>query len=381
LLSRIARNRPVYFVEEPVFDDVVPGASLDITENGGVVVVTPVLPSRSDQVDGFGPANNPVIRSVLANLLSGDPFRSGAAIWYYTPMALGALPGMVRADIVVFDAMDELANFHGAPKDLRDREALLLRTADLVFAGGPSLYEQRKPYNPMTFDFPSGVDAEHFRPHNRACPADLASVEGPVVGFYGVLDERIDFELLDSLATMRADWTIALIGPVVKIDERSLPQRDNLRYFGMRTYAELPAYLEHFDAAILPFAINDATRFISPTKTLEYLAGRKPVVSTPIRDVMHLYGGVVDIASTAADFVDAIERAWKQPETERSDWSRRVDDVLTLHAWDSIASRMEALIETALDAKQPTQWSASTQAAGRVRARSHSVAHMAEAGE
>jgi UDP-galactopyranose mutase len=371
----------VYFVEEPIFDDGVPGASLDITENGGVVVVTPVLPSRRDQVDGFGPANNPVIRSVLANLLSGDPFRSGAAVWYYTPMALGALPGMVRAEIVVFDAMDELASFHGAPHDLRDREAALLRTADLVFAGGPSLYEQRKPYNPMTFDFPSGVDAEHFRPHNRACPADLASVDGPIIGFYGVLDERIDFHLLDSLATIRADWTIALIGPVVKIDERCLPQRDNIRYFGMRTYAELPAYLEHFDAAILPFAINDATRFISPTKTLEYLAGRKPVVSTPIRDVMHLYGGVVDIASNAADFVDAVERSWDQSDAERSDWSRRVDDLLTLHAWDSIVSRMEALIERALEWKQPAPMVTPTNVDGRVRARSLSVGQMAEAGE
>lgn len=364
LLTRMARKRLVYVVEEPVFDELTPFPSLRVTEDAGVTILTPSLPSRLGFSGGFGSAANAYIRSLLTQFFASETGTIDATAWYYTPMALGALPSNVTADIVVFDAMDELSNFLGAPEDLKTRENLLLRSADLVFAGGPGLYERRKHLNAHVHCFPSGVDAAHFSAKSDTPLSDIAALGRPVIGFYGVLDERIDFGLLESIATMRPEWSLALIGPVAKIDERDLPRRDNIHYFGMRTYGELPAYLECFDAAILPFAINDATKFISPTKTLEYLAGGKPIVSTPIKDVMDLYGSVVGIASTPADFVDAIERLWGESEQARTERSRRTRSVLARHDWDVIAANMEQLMNDALQdrtsrpiaATHPTAW-------------------------
>jgi UDP-galactopyranose mutase len=351
LLSRMAQSRAVYVVEEPVFEDEAPIPSLRLAEDAGVTILTPVLPSRHGLPGGFGSGANPFIRSLLSQFFGGETGSIDATVWYYTPMALGALPANVFPDIVVFDAMDELSNFLGAPEDLVSRENRLLRTADLVFAGGPSLYQRRKHLNPHAHCFPSGVDAAHFSAKSEIPPSDIATLRGPVIGFYGVLDERIDLGLLDALARMRPEWSLALIGPVAKIEEGDLPRRDNIHYFGMRTYGELPAYLQCFDAAILPFAINDATKFISPTKTLEYLAGGKPIVSTPIKDVMELYGSVVEIASTPADFVDAIERLWAEPGPARLDRRRRIRAVLARHDWDVIAANMGQLMDDALRAR------------------------------
>ncbi|MDQ3656327.1 MAG: glycosyltransferase [Chloroflexota bacterium] len=344
----MARSRTVFIVEEPIFHDSSQSASLQVAEHSGVTVLTPWLPMSDGLTEGFGPATNPAIRSLLALFFNDESGRRDATVWYYTPMALGALPDNILANIVVFDAMDELSNFLGAPQDLRDRENILLREADLVFAGGPGLYEQRKHRNPRTYCFPSGVDAAHFSVAANSAPADIASLPKPIVGFYGVLDERIDFDLLDALAVLRPQWSIALIGPVAKIDERTLPKRNNLHYLGMRTYLELPHYLQQFDAAILPFAINDATKFISPTKTLEYLAGDKPIVSTPIKDVMDLYGSVVEIASAPADFVNAIERLWNEPATTGADRRRRTRAVLARHDWNVIVAKMEQLMSDAV---------------------------------
>ncbi len=347
LLTRMARNRPVYYVEEPVYHDSRLPATLQIVQDAGVTVLTPSLPAGPLRPHGFGPSANRDIQSLLTLYFGGASARQDATVWYYTPMALGALPANITADIVVFDAMDELSNFMGAPDDLRARENLLLREADLVFAGGPGLYEQRKHRNPRTYCFPSGVDAAHFSVTAGAPPPDLASLPKPVIGFYGVLDERIDFNLLDTMAMLRPEWSITLIGPVVKIDELSLPRRNSIHYLGMRSYRELPHYLQQFDVAILPFAINDATKFISPTKTLEYMAGGKPIVSTPIKDVVDLYGSVVEIASTPASFVEAIETLRSESASVTADRNRRTTTVLARHDWDVIAANMEHLMRDA----------------------------------
>jgi glycosyltransferase involved in cell wall biosynthesis len=261
--------------------------------------------------------------------------------WYYTPMALGAEPATIRPRLAVYDAMDDLANFRSAPPELRIREARLLSQVDLVFTGGPTLYRQRRDKHPSVHCFPSGVEPAHFAaPKNGSRPESLMSRERPILGFYGVIDERLDLPLLAEIADLRPEWTIALIGPVAKIDESTIPERPNIVRFGQQAYDDLPAFLSCFDVALMPFARNDATRSISPTKTLEYLAGGKPVVSTPINDVIDLYGGVVSIAATANDVVAAAEMVLNRTGEEHRRWRAHAARVVASHDWDAIARDM-----------------------------------------
>ncbi len=349
LLSRFARDADVYVVEEPEPATVPMPGELRVERHGPVTVVTPLLPAESEPW-GFNEQTNPAIARLLTPFLARRGLLQGAGgdvvAWYYTPMALGAAPKLLDPAVVVYDVMDELANFRGAPASLRERERALLDRADLVFTGGPSLYESRKAGHPRVSCFPSGVDAAHFGNGNRA--PDLDRLPQPVVGFYGVIDERMDLDLIAGLADLRPRWTIAMIGPVAKIDPADLPQRPNIAYLGRRDYAELPSCLACFAAAILPFARNEATRFISPTKTLEYLAAGKSVVSTPIRDVVDLYGGVVEFGETPAEFVAAIERLWSEPPAHRQMRIEAGYRVVAAHAWDEIAAGMRAQIDAAL---------------------------------
>ncbi len=359
LLSRIARHLPVYVVEEPEFAEDDAPASVRMERRGDVTVITPLLPFDPEPRWGFNDTTNPQIRNLLAPVFSdlgllGE--ESGTLVaWYYTPMAWGVAPHAFRPALVVFDAMDELANFRGAPRRLREQEAALMAEADLVFTGGPSLYEARKDRHPDVHCFPSGVEASHFAQaaNGVARPADLAAVTRPVIGFYGVIDERVDLELLGAIAAARPDWTLAMIGPVLKIAKEDLPQHPNILYFGKQEYRDLPGFLACFDVAILPFARNEATQFISPTKTLEYMAGEKPIVSTPIKDVVDLYGEVVAIAESPEEFVAAIERALAEGPADRIRRLARARALLTLHDWDVIAARMATLMGDALASRAP----------------------------
>ncbi|MDQ4045641.1 MAG: glycosyltransferase [Chloroflexota bacterium] len=348
LLTRMAYQRPVFVIEEPVFVSEAEPARLHVTRDAGVTILTPYL----QLPDGFSRRTNRVIRSLLATYFLGDGEPLDAIVWYYTPMALGALPPDIVPSLVVYDAMDELKNFLGAPAALLHQEDTLLAAADLVFTGGPSLYRARVQRHPRTYCFPSGVDAPHFGRRDHHPPDDIAAVPKPIVGFYGVLDERIDLGLLDRIAECRPDWSLVLIGPVAKIDEGSLPHRPNIHYPGMRPYDALPAYLAQFDVAILPFALNKATEFISPTKTLEYLAGGQPVISTPVTDVVDLYGDVVNIAGTPRAFVAAIEHLLQEPEEQRAARRCRVEQILAEHDWDVIAGRMQELMHDVLSVQQ-----------------------------
>jgi glycosyltransferase involved in cell wall biosynthesis len=252
--------------------------------------------------------------------------------------------------------MDELSKFAFAPPELLEREAALLARADVVFTGGPSLYRAKKDRATNVHLFPSSVEAEHFRqalapagsPGALADPADQAGLSHPRLGFYGVIDERIDLEILRALAAAHPEWELVMVGPVVKIDPATLPQAPNLHYLGQRTYAELPAYLAGWDVCLLPFARNDSTAFISPTKTVEYMAAERPIVSTPITDVAEPYGDVVYLAETPADFVSACEAALAAPPAEREARARTMRAVLAQTSWDSTVARMAALIEAAL---------------------------------
>jgi len=341
LLTRFAREMPVVVVEEPEYH--LQSADVRVRQDHGVTVVTPLLPWTDEQY-GFGNHVNGQISRLVEPFirLGADPI-----LWYYTPMALGAEPATIRPRLTIYDAMDDLASFRAAPPELRRREARLLSTVDLVFTGGPTLYRQRRDMHPSVHCFPSGVEAAHFASTSVSSHEELARQRRPILGYYGVIDERLDLDLLAEIADRRPDWTIALIGPVAKIDESTIPMRDNIVRFGQQAYDDLPAFLACFDVALMPFARNEATRAISPTKTLEYLAGGKPVVSTPITDVIALYGDAVEIAATGEEFVAAAESVLNRTSDADRQWRTRAARLVAAHDWDCIAESMLAVMSRA----------------------------------
>jgi UDP-galactopyranose mutase len=342
LLTRAAATHRVIFWEEPVtVDDGAPRLEAEQTPEG-VTVMRPLLPPGVDH----GLAQRALLDAMLAAEAIVDPL-----LWYYTPQAL-SFSAHLTGSVTVYDCMDELSAFHGADRSLPLRERALMRRADLVFTGGHSLYAAKRQHHKSVHAFPSGVDIAHFAParDGLADPADQASLPRPRLGFYGVIDERFDRELLDAVAALRPDWQFVMVGPVVKIDPADLPRRPNIHYLGAKTYAALPAYAGNWDVALMPFARNEATRYISPTKTPEYLAAGLPVVSTPIVDVVHAYGGMpgVFIAETPAEFVAAAAQALELAAAPAR-WRRAADARLATMGWDGIWSRMLALIEEVAD--------------------------------
>ena len=343
LMNRFARSNPVVVWEEPVDADEGASPSLSIrpaTGSDAVTLITPRLPLGLSDDD-----RTATLTRLLDGYLAGV---SGPLVaWYYTPMMLPFSRHLAPA-CTVYDAMDELANFRFAPRDLLDLERELLDRADVVFTGGYSLYEAKKQRHGNVHPFPSSVDREHFSVARGSVidPADQASLAHPRLGFYGVIDERIDLDLIAAVADARPEWQLVMVGPVVKISEDDLPRRANIHYLGGKTYDELPAYLAHWDVALMPFAINAATRFISPTKTPEYLAAGKPVVSTPIRDVKRTYERVagVRIAGTAEQFIAGCD-AQLALANGGSRWLAEVDGLLSTMSWDITQARMAALID------------------------------------
>ncbi len=334
LLTRASAHRRVFYWEEPIFDAT--QARLDTIQEGpNLLIVQPHLPPGSDA--------DAMQRRLLADLVEQYKIRA-AVRWFYTPMAL-SFTSDVPSIVTVYDCMDELSSFLGAPPALHEREQQLFAAADVVFTGGMSLYEAKRKQHGNVHAFPSSIDVAHFQDGvGAADPADQAAISHPRIGFYGVLDERFDHELLGTLAELRPEMQFVLIGPVVKIDPALLPQSANIHYLGSKSYSELPAYLANWDVAILPFACNEATRFISPTKTPEYLAAGKPVVSTPIRDVVSGYGEnhLVAIAEDASSFAAALDHALEPPSAS---WQQAVSAKLATSSWDRTWASMWKEIE------------------------------------
>jgi UDP-galactopyranose mutase len=352
LMSRFSRKYRTLFWEEPLYHDGPGPAGLDVRvcPETGVEVAIPMLPvglARAEEVA--------VLRRLLDGILA--PRRGPLVRWYYTPMML-PFSEHVAADCTVYDCMDELANFKGAPPELIPNERRLLEQADLVLTGGYSLYEAKRDRHANIHPFPSSVDVAHFGAAREPGvePQDQAGLPGPRFGFYGVVDERMDLDLLARLADARPQWSIVIVGPVVKISEDDLPRRPNLHYLGGKGYAELPGYLRGWDVALMPFAINEATRFISPTKTPEYLAAGRPVVSTPITDVVRHYGGIeaVKIADGPEAFVSACDAALALSQAPGS-WQREVDGVLAQISWDRTFRQMAELVEMVVARPEPVQ--------------------------
>ena len=332
LMSRFAREREVWFFEEPVHH---PTAELRVTvcPRTGVYVVTPMLPD---------PGSIEAQRDMLNELLQ----RTGTATgWYYTPMALRFSADVAWAS-VVFDVMDELSAFRFAPAELVALETKLMRRADVVFTGGASLYEARRDHHQNVHCFPSGVDLAHFMAARDLLPepADQAALPRPLLGYFGVIDERLDMGLLARMAALRPDWHFAMVGPVAKLTPEELPEAANIHWLGGRDYRDLPAFLSHWDVALMPFAMNEATKYISPTKAPEYLAGGRRVVSTPITDVVRRFEGIdaVAIADDAEGFIAAAELHMARADV--SDFVA-VDDLLATMSWDEIQARMAALMQ------------------------------------
>lgn len=337
LLSRAGRQWRTWFWEEPIWDE---RTWLEVRQlSNQICVIVPHIQ--------HGTREEAVVaqqRSWVDQFLSQHHIADYIA-WYYTPMAL-SFTDHLQARLTVYDCMDELSAFRGAPPQLRNRERQLMQQADLIFTGGYSLFEAKRALHPAVYAFPSSIDYQHFAQARQGLtdPADQQSLPMPRIGFSGVIDERFDVELLRTVATRRPEWQFILVGPVVKIDPATLPQGPNLHYVGLKSYSDLPAYFSHWQAAILPFALNESTRFISPTKTPEYLSAGLPVISTPIQDVVTSYGrySQVWIADSATAFEQAIERALANRSS--LDWSS-VDSFLHNHSWERTWSAMHELIE------------------------------------
>ncbi len=307
-----------------------------------VMVAIPILPEGLDEA-----RTDAAQRALLDELLTGPLGPEAIAVaWYYTPMAL-SFSGHLQPQVTVYDCMDELSAFRGASPGLRLLERRLMQRADLVFTGGRSLFEAKRGMHPHAHLFASGVDVAHFAPARGSDavtePEDQADLPRPRLGWFGVVDERMDLDLLRGVAERRPDWSFVMLGPVVKIDPASLPRAANIHWLGFKSHDELPRYLASWDVGFMPFAMNESTRYISPTKTPEYLAAGVPVVSTPITDVVRDWGedGLAAIASSPEEVIAGAEAAMAQP---RSAWLARADERLARISWDSVWARMKALI-------------------------------------
>jgi UDP-galactopyranose mutase len=347
LLTRCARDRRVFFIEEPIYGN--RSMRLEVTETEtGVHVVVPQLPDglRSEI------AINAVMKEMVRQLFVEHEIDE-YVFWYYTPMALN-FTDHFNPIASVYDCMDELSAFKGAHSQLPALEKKLFRKVDLVFTGGQSLYEAKCNQHSSVHAFPSSIDASHFGKARSGAedPADQASIPHPRLGFFGVIDERFDSELLEQVAAKRPEWNFVMIGPIVKIHPDSLPKLPNIHYLGGKKYDQLPDYLAGWDIALLLFARNDSTRFISPTKTPEYLAAGKPVISTSIRDVVRPYGELklVEIADTADEFIQAAEKILSRP--AESDWLSRVDAFLAGVSWNKTWAQMSQLIDDVVNRRR-----------------------------
>lgn len=339
-MSRFARNRRVFFFEEPLFENDRAHLRSSVCPKTGVRVKTPILPRGLAAEQIFD-----LQRELLEAMVAEHHIEDYIA-WYYTPMAR-EFTSVLRPLATVYDCMDELSAFAGAPLAMKENEQALFGDADLVFTGGASLFESKRGQHPCVHLFPSSVDFSHFgRARSlNAEPEDQSALPRPRLGYAGVVDERMDLPLLAEVAARRPAWQLVLLGPVVKIDPRSLPQAPNIHYLGMKAYADLPHYLSGWNVGMLPFALNESTRFISPTKTPEYLAAGLRVVSAPIRDVVTPYGdlGLVSIADGPSEFISAAQALLDHPPS--NEFLASVAAFLSKSSWDQTWSEMNRLVE------------------------------------
>jgi glycosyltransferase involved in cell wall biosynthesis len=352
-LSRLAARHRILFVEGPqvVEGDIKPCFKFREELEGRLIVMHTVFPAARFNDGAWVDSER---RRLLKEALSG-PLRGKfdqPVQWFYDPMAVAAHVGYFNEIATVYDCMDELSQFKFAPPELIKRERELLDKADVVFAGGRKMWESKSRFNSNCHFYGCGVDIEHFgtaRDPKTRWPADVADIEGPVLGYFGVVDERLDYDLIGRLAKANPNWTVVIVGPVCKVDAAQFPQEPNLRWMGGRDYSELPAYTKRFDVCLMPFALNEATEYINPTKALEYMAAGKPIVSTPVSDVVRNFGSVVQLAYNADEFIAACTTMLSVPQNAVIG---RGLQMAADNTWDAIVAKLEGHIADALTAKE-----------------------------
>ena len=354
-LSRFSQRHQILFVEGPTPSDevAVPTPEMrEVTEFPNITLLRMKMPtSRWNDGAWVDKERRRLVQEVLAGPL-GLRFRDPVQ-WFYDPMAVTAFAGHMDERAIVFDCMDQLSQFKGSPKELIRRERELLAIADVVFAGGPKIGRDKIKYNPNTHSYGCGVDIKHFgkaRLKSTKIPADVADLPGPVFGFFGVVDERMDYELVAALADAFPQGSVVIIGPMTKIDPATVPQRPNLHWMGGRDYQQLPSYVKKFDVCLMPFAINEATEYINPTKALEYMATERPIVSTPVEDVVLQFTGVVKISQTSEEFIRLCGEAVASPDKAAI---RRGKMLSERNSWESIVEAMEGHIADAIAEDSP----------------------------
>lgn len=333
IISRMAKDMKILFVEEPWRREDEEGSRLTII-NDNFHVLQPNVWTIEE------------IESVLPHYL---PDMSAATGWFYSASFVPVL-STINFDTLVYDCMDELSLFKGAPEKLLEQEKYLVSNADVIFTGGKSLFESKQRMHHNVHCFPSSVDEKHFAKalNGLAIPEDIAHLPSPIVGYFGVIDERLDLNLLNETALLKPDVTFVMIGPLAKIGEHELPRQANIHYLGMKSYEELPGYLKAFSVAMMPFALNDATKYISPTKTLEYMAAGRPIISTSIKDVVRDYNHCVKIVATSDEFSAAIDQLLADaPDVFMN---HEYTEILKNTSWDTTADKMKTLIKTATTA-------------------------------
>lgn len=330
IISRFSSTMKVLFVEEPVILDNAKGNS------GNLIVVTKTLHVLQPNVKDIES-----IATVLPGYVKNKTIPIG---WFYSA-SFSPLLEQLHFETVVYDCMDELSLFKGAPSHLINQEKYLMAYADIIFTGGKSLYESKKQYHSNVYCFPSSVDEEHFAQalNGIEVAADIANLPSPIVGYYGVIDERIDLQLLHETSKKLPDVSFVMIGPLAKIEDADLPKEKNIHYLGMKSYNELPSYLKAFDIAMMPFALNDATKYISPTKTLEYMAAGKPIISTKITDVVRDYSDSVSLIENADEFCSAIKLLFYKKDILAAE--RGYDKILEKTSWNATADKMKSIIK------------------------------------
>ena len=338
LLTKFSAQYRVFYIEEPFYNSPTDRISLNNNEPG-IYIVQMHLCGDGSSPDLINRQKKLLV--FLFDIMNIQEY----ILWFYTPMAL-PLTDDLSPELMIYDCMDELANFKFAPDGLKELERILISRSHLVFTGGKSLYNSKKDKHNDVYCFPSSIDKDHFGKAQKFLrdPDDQKNIPHPRLGFFGVLDERLDTALLKNMSEKKPDWHFIMIGPVVKISDEDLPRSANIHYLGPKSYDELPDYLSGWDIALLPFAINESTKFISPTKTPEYLAALKPVVSSPINDVVNPYGklGLVEIAENADGFINSAERLLNF--RDKKSWMKKVQVHLSQLSWDQTFYGMQKLI-------------------------------------
>lgn len=362
-LSRLAKTHPVLFVETHCTQTPVTYTRTRTAKgHPGVTIIEMHLPADHWADGSFIDLER---RRVLQDRLAGE-FNGRfdkAILWFNDPMAVTSFAGHLGEDVIVYDCMDELSQFRGAPPALIKREHELVLKADVIFCGGRKMRDRRLPLNANTHFYGTGVDCDHFgealSKHQPVDP-DIAALPGPVLGYFGVIDERIDYPLLAAMADAHPEWSIAMVGPTAKVDPAELPQRPNIHWLGGRPYERLPAITKGFAVCLMPFAINAATEYINPTKALEYMAAGRPVVSTAINEVRSNFSTVCGVASDHAEFIKMCAREIKSPSNLRI---QRGLNLAAENTWEAIAAKMEGHIEDVITsrAKARKEASASSQ--------------------